>query len=1117
MTRFCNCGTPVCIDLKCQKTKVLSKGPCKARDRVMVDGIETQTSNMLGTVGVKLTNFVNPELRWKTATKGFRTSRKGTRVWANRVLVDSRSPHRDWSSVSESEKHGVAVLGQRFANKVQHVPFKKRRLPARNQFPSLKPKLNKTRHGKGASGQCCSADLDCLPEEVTFDDKIVAVFGPKGVDNSLTNGKPCKSMCGKNHLDFSGIALLAAIACSSMINDIGHAKEESIADQSSTAKITDTVVSVSSVDAVLKEPVTSVDAVLKEPVTSVDAVDEFVENPSPEQKPSDAQDIPTAELQKASDVSDREVINQSATVKYDRLHWDLNTEMEAWEQPFDDGLSFPDGGSHSERLQKTEGSDMCGDPEHSPVPLGQYPVDNDIILGRSCPSTEILETRSCNSVMQTREEYSLHDVCSGLLIEGKVTSVEGVNLEENFRELSHFPDIHRTETCQTVNVEHSTNKLGIMNSSCESLEQGGNLCLLGTTGGEMQLGHAVNVLSQENLVDATPDASPIVSLQSNKSPDKSTLSSLISNVENGCMAVNGRMSEAQTGYESSFEDGELREDCILYLGEENEVEIDSLDYGDDGEVEHNASNFFPPKSSSPECQNMRKGNSPESAVQDGICDDMVGLTPSASSNTKQQSGRDLQLPEGCEASSGRSVATNAVSSSDGKASCAAESVPKASGGKKLFPHLEGPSRSDVIHWKDAVYAKQTGSSNLDEASALALEERDAGSDKCFRRVILPDRDHKNDDCVGSSASYWDSRNNHYLTSYHHPQETDDYSRLNDEKPRGLNYHGQRQPISYSSKCVFLKRSPRNDSRSRSRGSRPSIVGQGFTRSTRNDFPCAAPDDLASDNHSLFSARMVHSIPQREQHCISPVPLRGTNFSRNHRKFRSRSRTRSPPVWNFPRERYVGVKHRSRSPDLRFEARMERTRLPFTKSSFTSDEEDNFLPSGGKLFSKYHSKWNDSRNDDSDRISSRSPGRMFKRNQRFNWVDSMGRTKFDEQFGGGMVRSGRFTDMTGRGSKYESCDDDRRKHTDKNGMVHRFRRYDTNGFVKRARNDAEDFEAYNIHDENKYIRSRDDRREIIRSTREERGSFRCSSGRTYTSGPKFSAIPDSYVDVSPRKR
>ncbi|XP_047319917.1 uncharacterized protein LOC124923949 isoform X4 [Impatiens glandulifera] len=971
---------------------------------------------MLGTVGVELTNFVNPELSWKTTTKGFRTSRKGTRIWANSVLVDARSPQRDWSSVSESEKHGVAVLGRRFADHVQHVPFKKRRLlrhssspPARKQsHSSLKSKLNKTQHGNVASDQCCSADLECPSRAMTLDESVVAVFSPKDVDKCLKDGKPPKSMCRKRHLDFSGIDLLAETACSSMINDIEHVKNETIEDESSTAKITDTIAS-------MQLP--------KESATSVDEVDDFVEDPLAEQKPSDIQDIPSAELQKAADVYASEVINQSASVKYDRLHWDLNTVMEAWEQPFDDSIlnlqndavSCPNGGSHSERLQKMEGSGLCGDPEHALLPLVQYPVDN---FASSGPSSEIFEMRSFNNIMQSREDSSLHDDESQIkhdVYSGKVTSDDDVNHEEDFREPSHFPDIVITaETCQTVNGEHSVNKLGIMNSSCESFEQGG----------ETQLGQAANV-----------------HLQSNKSPDKSTMSSVVSNMENGCMVVNEKMSEAQTGYESSFEDGELREE------NEVECEIDSLDYGDDGENEHNASNFFPPESSSPECQNMRKGISLESAVQDGIGEDMMGLTQSASSNTKQQSGRDLQLPEGCEASSGRSVATNAVSSSrlnfinncvdeslDGKVTTfAAESIPKVSIGKKMFSHLERPSRSDVRHWKDAVYAKKTGSNHVDESRALTLEERGAASDKFSRRVNSSslqqeDRDNKDDDCVGSSsASYWDSRNKNYYYkdgAYGGPSRT---------RSPGNDYIERRRTVSM-----------RDDSR-RSRRSRG-----GFTRrSTRNDFP--------SDN---------------KEQCISPVHVRrGADLSRPNRKSRSRSRsrTRSPPAWNLlpPRERrYIGVK-------------MERTRLPY--------EEDNLLPSG-RFSSK---KWND----DSDRISRRSPpGRMFNR------------SKFDEQF-----RSGNNDDRSGsRVSKYDSSnsfDDDRRKQYE---MVHnsssRVRRFDTNGVVKQFRYDFDD------HNENRYIRRSNDRNIV----REER-VFRCSAARTYTSGPKFSAIPEYDEHLSPAKR
>ncbi|XP_047325401.1 uncharacterized protein LOC124929156 [Impatiens glandulifera] len=1063
MTCFCNCRTPASTPLIGQKSRQLAKEPCKACDKVNVDGIETQTTNMLGTVGTEL-SFVNPELTWKTATKGSRTttrrSRRGVGSWANNsVLLDARSPQRDEFSVSESEKHGVAVLGRRFSDHVEQVPFKKRRvLPhsssplARNQSSSLKSKKIKIRNGKGASGQCFS------------EDSTYAVFSLKDVDNSFTDGKPPKLKSAKVHVDFSGIALLAATACSSMINDNWHSKDESISYLSSTAKHIDSVVSME---------------LLKESVTSEDAVSKFVKDPQSEQEPSGAQGIPSADLLKADDVSESEAVNQSDSVKYVKLHWDLNTEIEAWEKPSDvpflniqnDALSSPDGGNHSERLQKLEGSDMCGYPGLPLTSLGQYPVDRKLCIVDNS-SSEILDMSSLNGIMQTKENYTLQDgqsqihhvvsigACSDPLIEGKVTNMEGIKHVEERTVPPGFPEMLKTEACQMVTDEYSLNKSGIMSSFHESLEHHDSLYVLDATGGGRQIVLAENVPSQDKEA-ATPDY-----LQSNKSSDKPTTSSAFNNGESSCKVSNEMMTEIQTGYESPFEDGELREDPILSVeGNEVEGEIECMDNGENLEAEHNASNCCPPEFSSLNCQIVRKGDSPENVVQDGIGDEMKELTQSTSSNTKF-SGRD-QLPEGCEPSSGRSVATKVISlshtfvynsideSHDDKA--------KASEGKRLFSHLEGSSRSDVLHWKDAVYARPN---NLDKA--CVQDERESGSD--VRRVSsLQCRDQKEEDCTGSLGDYWGSRSNNYLSSYR-PLDTDYYSRQNDSKPRGSNYTGQRRPITYSSKGPH----------------RPSL-----TRSPVN-----------REGHYVEHRRMVslrddsrNSRTRGSRHGISPVSVRGADFSRPHPKSRSRSRTGSPPVRHLQRERTMGAKRHSRSPDLRFEARVERK-----------------WPS----FAKYPSKWTDNRNDDADRFSRRSPGRMFKRSHRFDRLDSTERTEFDDN-SRRMGFPGRFNNLTGRGSKYDGCDDGRRKYSDKYEMIHRVRRYDSNGEIKRFRYDAEGLEDHNIHDENKFSRSSDRRDITKKSTRKERGPSRYSSGRTNTSSPKYSGIRDYSEDVSPKKR
>ncbi|CAN0891771.1 hypothetical protein LINGRAHAP2_LOCUS17167 [Linum grandiflorum] len=92
-------------------------------------------------VGLDLQNFINPELTWKTVAKGCRSSSRRPRRHSFRNFVVGEklsvqgSRKVEEGTASDTEKHGVAILGRRFSDKIGAIPLKKRRVMLRTPSP----------------------------------------------------------------------------------------------------------------------------------------------------------------------------------------------------------------------------------------------------------------------------------------------------------------------------------------------------------------------------------------------------------------------------------------------------------------------------------------------------------------------------------------------------------------------------------------------------------------------------------------------------------------------------------------------------------------------------------------------------------------------------------------------------------------------------------------------------------------------------------------------------------------------------------------------------------------------------------------------------------------------
>lgn len=460
--------------------------------------------------------------------------------------------------------------------------------------------------------------------------------------------------------------------------------------------------------------------------------------------------------------------------------------------------------------------------------------------------------------------------------------------------------------------------------------------------------------------------------------------------------------------------------------------------------------------------------------------------PSYSPSSRDKvSGWD-QLPEGCRISADVSGQVN-----DG------EGVGSRASRMDMVSQIKGPSLDDILHEKDADFLQ--------------------GS-----------RSQGGDDWVDHSVDYWDSKH-HPSFSYYGPYDSG---------------HPGRKGVIVNSKGVYrrLIRKPHGDmddaygmdvrvaplrdfSTDRSRG-RPRRYAHGVGRGPRDGYH----GRFVPDGTTESSFRVPHHLARREQ-SFSPIARRGApHYSQPRKKSRSRSRTRSPPLWGLPRERNVGLRHLSRSPDFRSEARMERTRQ-FQKPSFAEDYETGFIsPPRRRYLQQRNSRWIENRdcavNQFRDR---RSPVRMFRQSQRFDSVVSPGRLKSDDYFRP-MIRPGRFHEMDGggRGRRYERYGDDRRKHNPRYApdMIHPVRRFERDGIPRRFRYDTEDnFVADNSHEKDDFIRGTDRRvgGDMPRRAREEKDHPRYNDNsnnnndRMYDSSPKSFGMGEFDEDASPRSR
>ncbi|KAF8379557.1 hypothetical protein HHK36_028997 [Tetracentron sinense] len=400
--RLCTCtgGSASTLELSRKGAATASCKTCGGKQ--LVDRRGSLSGSMLSTVGLELTSLINPDLTWKTVSKGNRSASRRARKPVIRSLKESRElvdkgPERvDEMPVSESEKLGVTILGCRFNDKIEHVPIKKRRFLFRSpspppRTPSPRTESERLIDSHPVAGQESYPDSIAKQKLMAIDAAVAMELG-QFVDRKNSTEKIEKVGVGE---DFSGISILAAVACNnSMGGDDGNVEEgsvTSVAEESSVREgFSEILVNKESclvAKQLSKEHLLNSSAITNEGTdscTSAMPVEETISSSGAansstkdltygyDMEGSFFPDNSVPVLQNRPSNKDDETLRKfESSLLDDRSHWDLNTVMDAWEHSGDvltveshtnfiDGIS--EDGMHEEKLGNLEGCEMQMEP-----------------------------------------------------------------------------------------------------------------------------------------------------------------------------------------------------------------------------------------------------------------------------------------------------------------------------------------------------------------------------------------------------------------------------------------------------------------------------------------------------------------------------------------------------------------------------------------------------------------------------------------------------------------------------------------------------------------------------------------------------------------------------------
>ncbi|KAL4186904.1 hypothetical protein AMTRI_Chr09g36490 [Amborella trichopoda] len=307
----------------------------------LIDRGEGLTRRSPRVVGRNFSVLIDPNLNWKTDTKSATKVRRGGRrarsefssglqaltikkgyKEGEEVNKQASNPSEDMP-VSDSEKLGVTLLGQRFS---ASVPIKKRRISL-VRSPSPPPQMHSPRALVPSFNPCIKDDsIRKEPRYGIIEEDIDYSFAP------VSEGPP-------ENVDFYGIAILAAAACSSSpVEEHSNSLEEGG-------------------EVCVLTPLAHEKACKDHDSSCCSFKENGVDLMVNETKESEGHKLLSsidASLDKENDLGGK---SDSSSSRGERFHWDLNTVMDAWETPLTvDAVMDDQSGQVTSCNQKLEGT-----------------------------------------------------------------------------------------------------------------------------------------------------------------------------------------------------------------------------------------------------------------------------------------------------------------------------------------------------------------------------------------------------------------------------------------------------------------------------------------------------------------------------------------------------------------------------------------------------------------------------------------------------------------------------------------------------------------------------------------------------------------------------------------
>ncbi|XP_078442645.1 dentin sialophosphoprotein-like protein isoform X2 [Wolffia australiana] len=365
---------------------------------------------MISSLGLEVSGLIDPHLNWKTASKtkpragrrartsfagiidGKPSTKPGAESRKNPVRAETMITNE--MAVAESEKVGVAILGQRFGDVVlESIPIKKRRFLIRS--PSPPPP-------SPPPPPPCPAIREKTEQNSSKARRPIA--SSANINGPSTGIKRKFGDC----VDFSGISILAAAACGTVTLDSELPPTDKSGAQATTT--------------------TECDG------TNTESTSNLTED-----------SLSSLLVITNNNSSGESVWGRGMSSRDDRLHWDLNKEMEAWKYPSHD----------EEKLPKVEDSVPIGGNSES---AGFSPVSGAKAIDQNHSDGE------SRSESTTASQLEKTDFCGA----------SNTNLPFILPIISHVPrGLENTDA--TAEEDGKSRSPGIMTTSQE--EKNSDLCL----------------------------------------------------------------------------------------------------------------------------------------------------------------------------------------------------------------------------------------------------------------------------------------------------------------------------------------------------------------------------------------------------------------------------------------------------------------------------------------------------------------------------------------------------------------------------------------------------------------------------------------------------------------